>query len=149
MVRNKPLVSKPETMLLYIMIMYDGWFRTGTKLQSLWDVWAYIYIYLYMYICTLLVHACVGSGSWRCGVLLPGLAYQVVAGPGSRAAAPPWPGTCMQYSEHRIYHIPMRLVAVLGTQLAYFQRIHYKYLTEKHCLQKKHRPLISQKISGP
>ena len=64
----------------------------------------YIYIYIiYMYICTLLVHACVGSGSWRCGVLLPGLAYQVVAGPGSRAAAPPWPGSCMQYSEHRIY----------------------------------------------
>ena len=50
MVRNKPLVSKPETMLLFIMIMYDGWFRTGTKLQSLLDVWAYIYIYIYIYV---------------------------------------------------------------------------------------------------
>ena len=30
------------------MIMYDGWFGTGTKLQSLLGVWAYIYIYIYI-----------------------------------------------------------------------------------------------------
>ena len=63
MVRNKPLVSKPETMLLFIMLMYDGWFRTGTKLQSLLDVWAYIYIYLYI---------CIYALYWYMHVLGPG-----------------------------------------------------------------------------
>ena len=43
-------MSKPETMLLSIMIMYHGWFRTGTKLQSLLDVWVWVHMYIYIYI---------------------------------------------------------------------------------------------------
>ena len=67
MVRNKPLVSKPETILLSIMIMYDGWLRTGTKLQSLLDVCvcAYVYIYIYIYIC-------IYAHYWYMHVLGPG-----------------------------------------------------------------------------
>ena len=48
-VRNKPLVPKPENMLLCIMIMYDGWLKKRNVVGvAVGCVCVYMYIYIYM-----------------------------------------------------------------------------------------------------
>ena len=107
--------------LLSIIIMYGGWFKTGTSWSRYWVsrcVCAYTYIFLYMYIhitgtCMRWVRVLgndplvvIGSLSRVCGCLVARACYLMVAGPGC------WQGSrasmtrpiCLQYNEHRIWY---------------------------------------------